>query len=303
MAELRLDCVELAEKWKTDHADCFHHCSDLIVRTDEFVSRIMRMVTGDPNVAVGTTIAEVEGQLRQSLSGQPLSGSRATNSPNSLSGLLFRLRWRGRNAVHSGTSEIARVFGHDELRKECVSHFDGRVFEEMFEVSRQIELTGDALDILSAIDCRPSGHAAGLQLSGAMTDLIEVLRPYDKGACIVRLLDAHGGWNNEQYRLKNWLLFHDRSLRVDPVETELIGRPRLLARYKLLKEEKHAVQYSSIVDRDDLWQTKPINRTDESMQRGFKDLQQVLNAIQDCPVEVMATQKYAKLVPVKTETK
>jgi hypothetical protein len=191
------------------------------------------------------------------------------------------------------SAEIAAHLGYPQRIPHGIAKRVGNIEPSALDV----EIAGDALDILCSIDGRPFDRNAALELSKQLTELTHPDSNLYKNG--IGLLRAYEWWWDQNRRLINWLVFTDRSLKTDfdVVEASLHCHPKLLARYRLLKARSRPVFFESLRDHDDLWNTDFENRTPDYMKRGFKYLQEVLNKKEFTHLEITVT---ANSVVMKT---
>ncbi|APZ94623.1 hypothetical protein [Fuerstiella marisgermanici] len=297
MAEPRHECVELATLWEGSHGDCYKHCFELRLRVERLVQKITttfnvrnRVAAEDYLSSIGVDAPDkwidsacptaeeadaIEQKLRAAGVNLKVRRFREINcDPDTLGDAFYLERWSKRQIAQTmeWCYEVARVLGYEPYP---MSMFD-QYASEIHGTAKDIEINGDALDILQAIDRRPFDRNAALRLSMELTD---VTHPDGRAETLPALLEAHGHWWNEQTRLLNWLIFKDRKLKmgIDRVESALINKPLLRARYRLLKSRKHPIVFSNVQSSDDLWNVPEERRTDAYMAEGFRQLQKFLN--------------------------
>ncbi|GAB5442868.1 MAG: hypothetical protein Fues2KO_32170 [Fuerstiella sp.] len=317
MADAHHECLELASEWQESLGACFTANHEISRRLDQLVHRIYSAFNDANRAAIEGYLASIgieeptswmtehsdmspadAALIQEKLkaAGSKLLVRRFIELPlkvKTLGQAMFLERASIREGVYCvrWCAESAEIMGWQNTDRHIYTPFTADLLELAFD----IEIAGDALDILNAESRFPFDRRVSLVMAG---ELVELTHP-DTGwrLGIGPVLRAYLDWKNEWNRLVNWMMFKDKRIKrdFDPVETKLLSKPRLLARYRLLKQRKHPVMFSSVVDEDELWQADVENRTNGYMQRGFKELQKFLTDHEFDHLELSVTKDSAAL--------
>lgn len=239
MAEPIIEAVELALRWQDSLGDCYYAVHDLkqnVVGLKHTICRLFnehyRRATEEYLTSIGVDPdpifnTEIELTDQEVLSVEKKARSAGFNltvrkvreirdNPNSLGEAIFLQRWSERELVETfdWSADVADVMQYQVSLASALAEMSKQIEKTAFNV----EVAGDALDILHSVDGRPFNRQAALQLSAELVALTH-LNP-GRPQRLATFLAAHATWHDESMRIIQWLCFRDRTLKPLPIVSD-----------------------------------------------------------------------------------